>query len=138
MMIPILIIQLPFKILEIAFRLLPYAIKFAPLALLFIENSGENATECYAYLPHDATVVLADPQVSCYLVDLSDKENAAALAHEAAAKGGRMVFLQEYSSVDLPAISSEIYRSMKKNNVQFAYDERVLVHDDGAERNYNV
>ena len=132
MAIPMMILQIPLIIIGMVFKMLPYLIKLAPLALLFIEGDNEHAVEYYALLPTTGVPIVVNKNVTCYLVDLSDKENALALAYQAADKGDRMVFLQEQSIMGSPGYISEIYENMKRNNIQFAYDARVV--DENVEQ----
>jgi hypothetical protein len=137
--IPILIIQLPLRILGLAFQMLPYLIKFAPLALLFLEGKGDNAAEYYVSLPQQAPCVAREARFSCYLIDLSDKQQAAALVDEVGRKGGRMVFVKEASFIEEPGVLSQIHQQMQKSELQFAYDERVLEEDSTlSKKSFNV
>ncbi len=137
--LPIIILQLPIRILGMVFQMLPYLIKFAPLALLFIEGENENATSYYAALPHGTPCVMRTEQFACYLVDLADKEQAVVLAEEVERQRGRMVFLKDADLLDKPGAVTRIHDEMRKNELTFAYDERVL--NDGGElsqKSFNV
>jgi hypothetical protein len=137
--LPMMLLQIPFRILGMVFQMLPYLIKFAPLALLFLEGNGENAAEYYVSLPQGAPCVARNAKFSCYLIDLTDKQRAAALADEVSRKGGRMVFLKEAGLINEPGAISCLHQQMQQNNIQFAYDERVLEEDKAlSKQSFNV
>jgi hypothetical protein len=135
--LPLLLLQLPIRILGMVFQMLPYLIKLAPIALLFIEDKGEHATEYYASLPMNAPSMAINDTVTCYVIDLDDKENAMLIAQQVAKNDDKMVFLNESSIFDSPEHVFAIYKNMQRNDIQFAYDERVTAEVSSSDM-YNV